>query len=80
MNLLGKGFNHATQEVRAIDFAHIISKPSVDKWVNPVNDPEHVELALDQAQLGHIDMNVTNLTGRELASYTDFELARAKSS
>ena len=76
VNLVGEGFDHAAQEVRAIHLSHVIPKLDIGELGNPINSQEHVEFALSQAQLGNVNVHITDFGRRKLAPSGGFDIAR----
>ena len=76
MDLVGKGVNHAAQELCTIHLAHVISKLHIGELGHPVNGQKHIELALGQTQLGNVNVHIANFGRCKLASATGFNFAR----
>ena len=73
---VGEGLDSATQKVRAVHLSHVIPEFHIGELGNPVNGQKHVELALGQAQLGNVDVHVTDFGWRKLAPPCGFDIAR----
>ena len=75
MNLVGKGFDHATKEVRAVHLAYVILKLNISELGYSVYDQEHIELALGQAQPGNVNVHLANFGRCKLAPSASFDVA-----
>jgi len=64
--------DHAAQELGSVHFASVVAEFDMGEFGHAVDRQEHVELALRQAQLADIDMDVSDRGGSELAPLGGF--------
>ena len=76
VNPVRESLDDATQEVCDVHITHVIPEFNIGELGNPVNGQEHVELALGQAQLGNLDMHVTDFGRRKFPPPGGFDIAR----
>lgn len=75
-DLVGEGFDHAAQEVCAIHLSHVVPKLDIGELGHSVDGQKHVEFALSQAQLGTVNVHITDFGRRKLAPCGGFDIAR----
>ena len=76
VDLVGKGFDHASQKVCTVHLAYVIPELDIGELGHLVNGQKHMELALDHAQLGNADVHGTQFGGCKLPYPSSFYPAR----
>ncbi len=66
---IGECLDDTAQEVGPVHFAGLVAELDVGELGHPVDGQEHVELALGEAQLGDVEMHVSDGGFGELAPF-----------